>query len=68
MIDAHKGQLNRGVELGNQLVNNEHFAAEQILKNVTKLQDLWSSVEEEWARRKELLEQGFQLQVCCVLC
>ena len=65
MMDAHRGQSNRCVELGNQLINNEHFAASEILKNVTKLQDLWSSVEEEWNGRKELLEQGLQLQVCC---
>ena len=63
-MDAHQGQSNRCVELGNQLINNEHFAASEILKNVTKLHDLWSSVEEEWSGRKELLEQGLKLQVC----
>ena len=63
MMDAHQGQSTRCVELGNQLINNEHFAASEIQKNVTKLQNVWSSVEEEWNRRKKLLEQGLQLQV-----
>lgn len=64
MMDAHQGQSSRCVELGNQLINNEHFAASEIQKNVSKLENLWSSVEEEWNRRKQLLEQGLGLQVC----
>ena len=64
IMDAHQGQSNRCVELGNQLIHNEHFAASEIRKNVTKLEDLWSCVEQEWSGKKELLEQGLELQVC----
>ena len=67
IMDAHHGQSNRCVELGKQLINNEHFAASEIRKNITKLQDLWSGVEEEWSGRKDELEQGLELQVCLLL-
>ena len=63
MMDAHRGQLNRCMDLGNQLITNEHFGASEILKNITKLEDLWTSVEDEWLRRKDLLEQELQRQV-----
>lgn len=63
-MEAHEGQLNRCVELGNQLSNNEHFAASEILMNVAKLQDLWSTAFDEWNGRKDLLQKGLQLQVC----
>ena len=51
------------MEFGNKLAHSGHFAATEILNDVAELQELWSDVEQEWSRRKQLVTQCYELQV-----
>lgn len=63
MVEAHHDQMNRCVEFGDQLVDNEHFAAKEIQNNVAELQELWLNVEKVCSQRKEQITQCYELQV-----
>lgn len=59
-INNHEGRMSAVVDAGNQMLEDEHFASDEIRNRVNSLFDHWTSLKEKALQRKQDLEDSLQ--------
>lgn len=59
-INNHDGRINAVVDAGKQMLEDEHFASEEIKTRVNALNDHWTALKDKANQRKQDLEDSLQ--------
>lgn len=59
-ISNHDARIRAVIEAGKQMMEDEHFASDEIRNRVTALNDHWENLKEKSSQRKQDLEDSLQ--------
>ncbi|XP_056641828.1 spectrin alpha chain isoform X2 [Diorhabda sublineata] len=59
-INNHEGRIGAVIDAGKQMMEDEHFASDEIRNRVNTLNDHWESLKEKSSQRKQDLEDSLQ--------
>ncbi|XP_074042234.1 alpha Spectrin isoform X2 [Leptinotarsa decemlineata] len=59
-INNHDGRIRTVIDAGKQMMEDEHFASDEIRNRVASLNDHWESLKEKSSQRKQDLEDSLQ--------
>ncbi|XP_072386610.1 spectrin alpha chain isoform X2 [Diabrotica undecimpunctata] len=59
-INNHEGRIRAVIDAGKQMMEDEHFASDEIRNRVNALNDHWDSLKEKSTQRKQDLEDSLQ--------
>lgn len=55
-------------ERGEKFITQKHYASDEIRKNLVNLETVWNDLNDNWEKRKLILTQLYDLQVCEFVC
>lgn len=62
-IDARSGTFQAFEQFGDQLINNRHYASEDIKQRQQDVQQALRNLEDAWVARRKILDQCLELQL-----